>query len=240
MRKDEFYKDLIIKDEDKARAEKAIFSKGVEQHILLKNKMLAWSQSEKVKYTELASTFRYDKRIRNISYKYIAYFEEFCRGVILDAFIDNAKEQSFWIAEIKEKLGKDNLHTVLENLDFLKLIKQLEKLPQAIRVINENIESTKFIEKSTIINKDYMLVLKEMSIQKRKFDIIFLDPPYESDFAEKALSKIIELDILNQNGIVIIETDNTTIEADVSQNKGVNIYDIRKYGRVMLIFIRRS
>ena len=39
-----------------------------------------------------------------------------------------------------------------------------------------------------------------------KFDIIFLDPPYGSGLAEKALETIIQFDILNENGIIVCES----------------------------------
>ena len=89
-----------------------------------------------------------------------------------------------------------------------------------------------------------MLALKKVANQNEKFDIIFLDPPYESDFATKALNLIVELELLNENGIVIIETDDERVEATIScsnlNNKKIDIFDTRKYGKVMLIFIRRN
>lgn len=39
-----------------------------------------------------------------------------------------------------------------------------------------------------------------------KFGLIFIDPPYDSGLAEKALLKIIEFDILSEGGIIICET----------------------------------
>lgn len=43
-----------------------------------------------------------------------------------------------------------------------------------------------------------------------KFGLIFIDPPYDSGLAEKALEKIIEFDILREGGIIICETRSTT------------------------------
>ena len=63
---------------------------------------------------------------------------------------------------------------------------------EAIRIIRQNIEETKLESKVEIINKDYIDALKKLSKQNRKFDIIFLDPPYKSDFAIKAIKYILE------------------------------------------------
>ncbi|MCL2384116.1 MAG: 16S rRNA (guanine(966)-N(2))-methyltransferase RsmD [Oscillospiraceae bacterium] len=110
----------------------------------------------------------------------------------------------------------------------------------AIKVINSNIEKTKFAEDSEVINKDYILALKEIAKQNKKFDIIFLDPPYNTDFAKKALDLIIEMDLLSDDGIIIIETDDKDIEEKVETIEDIKIFNIRKYGRVLLMFIRRS
>ncbi len=46
--------------------------------------------------------------------------------------------------------------------------------------------------------------------QGGKFDLIFLDPPYDLDLAEKALRRIMEFDILTEGGIIICETRRET------------------------------
>ena len=74
-REELFYKNLLIDDADKIRAVNALKSKGVEKHILIKEKLLAWNESDKIEYSKIASTYRYDKRIRNTLFKYISYLE---------------------------------------------------------------------------------------------------------------------------------------------------------------------
>ena len=57
------------------------------------------------------------------------------------------------------------------------------------------------------MKKDYLLALKYLAKNNQKFDIIFLDPPYKTDFANKAIEQIIELNLLSKEGIIILETD---------------------------------
>ena len=111
---------------------------------------------------------------------------------------------------------------------------------EAIKVINQNIKNTKYENKAAIINKDYILALKKLSKEEYKFDIIFLDPPYSSDFDVKALNQIIELDLLKDDGIIIIETDNKKKENEILKNEKIDIHDKRQYGRVLLIFVRKG
>lgn len=109
----------------------------------------------------------------------------------------------------------------------------------AINVIKTNVINTRSSEQSTILHKDYLTALKYLAEKKDKFDIIYLDPPYRTDFANKAIKEIIDLDLLSKDGIIILETDDTKKEEEI-MNQEIQIFDKRKYGRAILIFIRKE
>lgn len=111
---------------------------------------------------------------------------------------------------------------------------------EAIKIINKNLEITRQKDKATVINNDYIAVLNKIGKENKKFDIIFLDPPYESDFIVKSLEKIIDLNLLDEDGIIIAETDSNFDKMLISRNTKIKIYDERKYGIVNLIFIRKE
>lgn len=71
---------------------------------------------------------------------------------------------------------------------------------EAIKTIKEN--SQNFEEQLIIQNIDYKKFLKTVD---EKFDIIFLDPPYQENQMDKALKIIEERNLLNEKGIVICE-----------------------------------
>lgn len=71
---------------------------------------------------------------------------------------------------------------------------------EAIKTIKDN--SQNFEEKLNIIHIDYKKFLKTTD---KKFDIIFLDPPYQENQLDKSLRIIEERKLLNKNGIVICE-----------------------------------
>ena len=83
----------------------------------------------------------------------------------------------------------------------------------ATEIINKNLTKTKLIENSIIIKKDYIKALEDF-YKKEKFDIIFVDPPYAKNIAIKAVEKIINLDLLEKKGIIIIETDDEKRELE--------------------------
>ncbi len=111
---------------------------------------------------------------------------------------------------------------------------------KAIQVINKNLQETKLIDKAEVINKDYILTLEQLKKENRKFDIIFLDPPYKSDYAIKSIEYILKYNLLEKDGIIILETDDKNKVDEIKENKSLEVYDIRKYGIVLIIFIRKG
>lgn len=110
----------------------------------------------------------------------------------------------------------------------------------AMQIIKTNITNTHNEKNSIVINKDYNLALNSLSKQNKKFDIIFLDPPYKADFGIKALEMIIKLNILAEEGFIILETDDEKKEQNIREIEGLKVFDKRKYGKIMLIFIRKE
>ena len=57
-----------------------------------------------------------------------------------------------------------------------------------------------------------------------KYDIIILDPPYKSNYIEEIINIIDEKKLLNQNGIIVCETD---FPLEISRK----VYKSKKYGQ---------
>lgn len=112
--------------------------------------------------------------------------------------------------------------------------------PKAINIIKKNIEKTKTESRTLVLQMEYEKALQELKSQKIRFNIVFLDPPYESDFAEKAAKKIIELELLEKDGIIIIETDNKEKVLNNIDDNILDLYDTRNYGRVSLLFFKEK
>jgi len=85
-----------------------------------------------------------------------------------------------------------------------KLTVALEKNPKVAKVLKENYENIKL--KPNLIVGDSLKLLPKL---KEKFDVIYLDPPYFSGIYEESLKKILETNILNKDGIVVLEHVNS-------------------------------
>lgn len=109
---------------------------------------------------------------------------------------------------------------------------------EAIQIIKNNAEKTRLQNKVEIVKSDSINLLD--NLVGNKFDIVFIDPPYKTHLVGKSVEKIFENNMLSTEGIIIIETDELErILKEIEFCKN-NIYDIRKYGRVKLIFLRRE
>ena len=113
-----------------------------------------------------------------------------------------------------------------------------EKNYDSVKVIKQNIEKTKFTSKSVLIKGDFTVGLKHIQETDTKIDIIFLDPPYKTDYVFKSLEIIKKYEILNEGGTIIVETDEIERINKELKTLEIEAYDTRKYGRVYLIFIR--
>ena len=73
---------------------------------------------------------------------------------------------------------------------------------------------------------------------KEKMDIIYIDPPYDSDFAIKSVEYIIKQELIDENSTIIIEKDNEGKILEELRKIEIEIIDKRRYGRATLIFIK--
>lgn len=90
----------------------------------------------------------------------------------------------------------------------------------AIDIINKNINNMN--ENIHVIKSDAFKALE--TFETKKFDIIFLDPPYKEKLINKAIELIVKLDLLNDNGIIVCEYENENIMCDLKLIKE------KKYG----------
>lgn len=95
----------------------------------------------------------------------------------------------------------------------------VDKNKQILNILKNNLKG---IENSILIEKDYLESLKEL--KDKKFDIIFLDPPYKDNLIVPSIQKIMEFDMLNKDGIIVCEYENEDIKCDLKLLKS------KKYG----------
>ena len=106
---------------------------------------------------------------------------------------------------------------------------------EAINIIKKNIEKTHMEQFVKVFNTDFENCLDKL--KDEQFDIIYVDPPYATDYILKSLKKIIQLKITKEKSLIIIETDDEQRVEKEIETLDVEIVDKRKYGRATIIFL---
>ena len=105
---------------------------------------------------------------------------------------------------------------------------------EAEKVINNNLEKFKIKQNSRVLNFDYQKCLKILKEENVKFDIIFLDPPYDKKVLNDVVLFVLENNMLNERGLIICEvSDNYLNDFD-----GVEKIKEKKYGDKYVIIYK--
>ena len=111
-----------------------------------------------------------------------------------------------------------------------------DKNKNAMQIIKRNIEKTHLEQNVQTYLDDYENVLKTKI--KEKLDIIYIDPPYNSNFAINSIKIILEKNLVTKDSIIMIETDRKNEIEEELKNIEIEIVDERKYGKAEIIFLR--
>lgn len=88
-----------------------------------------------------------------------------------------------------------------------------------------------------VVNSDFSGVLRNAYVTGKKFDMIFVDPPYASGLGELAIGLIFDLDLLADGGVVVFE-HGAEKTYDVSDKRYKQ--RTKKMGTVVAEFISRK
>lgn len=77
----------------------------------------------------------------------------------------------------------------------------VERRPDAVQLIRDNLRTTELQDRARVVAGEAMAFLEG----REKFDLVFLDPPYQSGLLEQALDTLTRFDILNPHGIIVAE-----------------------------------
>lgn len=106
----------------------------------------------------------------------------------------------------------------------------------AVKVIKDNIKKFEIEDKCDVINKDYLDALDYYKENHIKFNIVFLDPPYENKVITEIFKMLYRKRLLKKNAIVVCEYTCEDLQNDYfdvikSKNYGykkVGIYTQKK------------
>ena len=124
-------------------------------------------------------------------------------------------------------LGLEALSRGAKSCDFVDMSKD------AINIIKKNIDKCGMKEFSSIYQIDFKDILKRTN---KKYDFVFLDPPYGKDMGIEAIKILNE--ITSDDCTIILETDH--IDNVPDEIGFFKKYDSRKYGRIIISFFEKE
>ena len=114
----------------------------------------------------------------------------------------------------------------------------VEKSPRAATCIRENLARTKLSEEAEVITTDVISALRRLEGRK-KFDYIFMDPPYNHELEKEVLTFLSHSDLLEEDALLIVEA---SLETDFSylEELGFTLIKRKEYKTNAHIFIQRE
>ena len=95
-------------------------------------------------------------------------------------------------------------------------------------------------EKENLIKGDFIAVCQ--NLKGKTFDIIFMDPPFATDYGMQAIKKILENSLLADSGLIIFEhsTERKYIDNSTLSSLQLQLVNSKKYGAITVDYIKKA
>jgi 16S rRNA (guanine(966)-N(2))-methyltransferase RsmD len=105
----------------------------------------------------------------------------------------------------------------------------------AVALIRENLKTCGFSDRAEVHQGDALAFLTSC---REKFDVVLLDPPYQTDLLEQSLKNVTKFDILREHGIIVCESaaDKVLPPLNAPYEQGKEY----RYGKIKLTICRRA
>lgn len=110
----------------------------------------------------------------------------------------------------------------------------VESSRDAARLIDRNLKNLEFSDRAEIWVQPVNAALRQLRARRMKFDLVFLDPPYDEGWVGKVLASIDEGRVLRTAGVVIAE--HSRREPVAGRYGSLALGDQRAYGDTRLSF----
>ena len=108
---------------------------------------------------------------------------------------------------------------------------------RSIDVINRNVKAARVQDRAEVLRCDVNDAISRLGARGEKFDIIFMDPPYNRGFVQSALKSIVKADILDDYGYIIAEQSQ---DDDLCEIDGLRVFRVKDYKITKMTFIEKE
>ena len=112
----------------------------------------------------------------------------------------------------------------------------VDKSPVTFPLLKQNVENLKFEDFCTPLNMDSYEALRMLAKREKKFDLIFIDPPYCKEMIPEAIKIVKENNLLQQDGLIVTKID--TVEEIYEGYEDIELTRSKKYGNTTVCFYK--
>ena len=114
----------------------------------------------------------------------------------------------------------------------------IDKSKDAAKIINQNIEKTKLSPYCRLFNSDVNDFIR-VTRGKKKYDVVFIDPPYALRAVVPTLKALLDSDMLKSTSIIVCESEEADIfESDVAFGEKFEVIKRAKYGMAHITIVK--
>jgi 16S rRNA (guanine966-N2)-methyltransferase len=109
----------------------------------------------------------------------------------------------------------------------------------AVEIITSNAKKTKLNESCTIKCADWNSYLSSVR-GKKKFDLVYLDPPYAARLLPEVLKALVTYDVLADGALILCEDETYGVEKDESVLARYTLRKQARYGRAIITYFEKK
>lgn len=107
----------------------------------------------------------------------------------------------------------------------------------ACAAIRRNIESGRMQEQCRLLQKDYRAAMEQLGCEGRRFDLIFIDPPYKMENTGEMCAALYDGGLLAEAFLIVVEHRRGCAPL---LDARFEAFDQRNYGDTQVTFVRRA
>lgn len=104
----------------------------------------------------------------------------------------------------------------------------------SVKLIYQNLTILRPDEQVRVLHLSFDRTIEQLAKENTRFDLIFIDPPFESGILIQAIQKLLEKELLKGDGIIIAEHPRKLL-LNIPELQG----DTRNYGDICLTFLKK-
>lgn len=115
----------------------------------------------------------------------------------------------------------------------------VENNKEAINCIKENLIFTKLVNSGIVMSYDVMTAISMLEGRNAKFDIVFMDPPYNKEIEKEVLDRLKQSEIIDSDTMIIVEAS-LNISFSYLRDMGYELFKEKKYKTNKHMFIYKN